>query len=196
MIDKEHALPLTRQVKLLQLSRGCVDYVPAPISATDLELMREIDKLHLEHPFAGARMLRDLLKRRGYRVGRRHVGRLMDLMGIEALYRKKRGTKRNPAHPVYPTCSEISSSTGPIRCGVQNFRTSRWLGAFSISSRCWTGIRATCWPGGSRTALQPTSVSMPSRKQARRTVVPRPSTPTKTRSAGYNVYGLTTLSHL
>lgn len=102
MIDKEHALPVTRQVKLLQLSRGCAYYVPVPTSDADLELMREIDKLHLEYPFAGARMLRDFLKQRGHRVGRRHVGRLMDLMGIEALYRKKRGTKRNPAHPAYP----------------------------------------------------------------------------------------------
>jgi putative transposase len=64
--------------------------------------MREIDKLHTEYSFAGARMLRDFLKLRSYRVGRRHVGRLMDLMGIEALYRKKRGSKRNPAHPIYP----------------------------------------------------------------------------------------------
>jgi putative transposase len=67
-----------------------------------LELMREIDKLHLDYPFAGARMLRDFLKGKGYRVGRRHVARLMRLMGIEALYRKKRTTKRNPDHPVFP----------------------------------------------------------------------------------------------
>jgi putative transposase len=102
MIDKEHPLPVTRQAQLLELSRGCVYYVPVPVSQADLELMREMDKLHLEYPFAGARMLRDFLKQRGYCVGRRHVGRLMDLMGIEALYRKKRGTKRNPAHPIYP----------------------------------------------------------------------------------------------
>jgi len=102
MIDKEHPLPVTRQVQLLQLSRGCAYYVPVPISDADLELMRQIDTLHMEYPFAGARMLRDFLKRRGYGVGRRHIGRLMSLMGIEALYRKKRGSKRNPAHPIYP----------------------------------------------------------------------------------------------
>lgn len=102
MIDRDHPLPLTRQAQLLELSRGSVYYVPTPVSEADLELMREIDKLHLEYPFAGARMLRDFLNRFGYRVGRRHVGRLMNLMGIEALYRKKRGTKRNPAHPIYP----------------------------------------------------------------------------------------------
>jgi putative transposase len=87
---------------LLQISRSSLYYVPVPISDADLELMREIDKLHTDYPFAGARMLRDLLKGLGYKVGRRHVGRLMDLMGIEALYRKKKGTKTNPAHPKYP----------------------------------------------------------------------------------------------
>jgi putative transposase len=102
MIEKEHRLPVTRQVELLQISRGCAYYMPVPISQADLDLMREIDKLHLEYPFAGARMMRDFLKKLGYRVGRRHVGRLMRLMGIEALYRKKKGTKTNPAHPKYP----------------------------------------------------------------------------------------------
>ncbi len=102
MIDKEHPLPLIHQAQLLQLSRGSLYYDPVPISDADLELMRQIDKLHLECPFAGARMLRDLLKGLGYRVGRRHVARLMRLMGIEALYRRKKGTKTNPAHPKYP----------------------------------------------------------------------------------------------
>lgn len=102
MTDKEHPLPLTRQAQLLEISRGSLYYDPVPISDADLELMRQIDKLHLECPFAGARMLRDLLKGRGYSVGRRHIGRLMRVMGIEALYRKKKATKTNPAHPKYP----------------------------------------------------------------------------------------------
>lgn len=102
MIDRGHALPLSHQAELLNLSRGGLYYKPVPISDTDLELMREMDRLHTEYPFAGARMLRDFLKRRGYQIGRRHVGRLMGLMGIEALYRKKKGTKTNPEHPVYP----------------------------------------------------------------------------------------------
>ena len=102
MIDRDHALPLVHQAQLLQLSRGSLYYVPVPISQADLDLMREIDMLHTDYPFAGARMLRGMLRKKGHRIGRRHVGRLMDLMGIEALYRKKRGTKRNPAHPIYP----------------------------------------------------------------------------------------------
>ncbi len=102
MIDRGHALPLSHQAALLDLSRSGLYYEPVPISVADLELMREIDRLHTDYPFAGARMLRDMLRLKGYRVGRRHVGRLMGLMGIEALYRKKRGTKTNPAHPVFP----------------------------------------------------------------------------------------------
>lgn len=102
MIDRDHALPLAHQAQMLELSRSSLYYVPVPISQADLDLMREIDVLHTDYPFAGARMLRGMLRNKGHRIGRRHVGRLMDLMGIEALYRKKRGTKRNPAHPIYP----------------------------------------------------------------------------------------------
>jgi putative transposase len=102
MIDRDHALPLSHQAELLNLSRSSLYYLSVPISEPDLELMREIDRLHTDYPFAGARMLRDMLQNTGYRVGRRHVGRLMGLMGIEALYRKKRTSKRNPEHPIFP----------------------------------------------------------------------------------------------
>ncbi len=102
MIDREHALPVTRQAQLLQLSRSSLYYTEKPVSAADLELMREVDRLHLDYPFAGARMLRDLLRAVGHKVGRRHIGTLMRLMGIEALYRKKSTTRRNPEHRVFP----------------------------------------------------------------------------------------------
>lgn len=102
MIDKQHDLPLTNQAEILQLSRSSLYYVPVPISPADLELMRRIDHLHTDYPFMGARMLRDRLKALGYCVGRRHVARLMRIMGIEALYRKKKTTKRNPEHAVFP----------------------------------------------------------------------------------------------
>ena len=70
--------------------------------AADLALMRRIDELHLEHPYAGARMLRDMLKREGMPVGRKHVGTLMQRMGIEALYRKPNTSRRHPGHKIYP----------------------------------------------------------------------------------------------
>lgn len=64
--------------------------------------MRHLDELHLDFPFAGTRMLRDLLHREGHKVGRRHVRSLMRLMGIEAIYRKPKTSKRHPGHRVYP----------------------------------------------------------------------------------------------
>jgi putative transposase len=102
MIDRDHALPVKRQAELLGISRGAVYYLPEPVSQDELALMRRIDELHLEHPFAGSRMLRDLLRLQGIEVGRRHVRTLMRRMGIQALYRKPNTSKKHPAHPVFP----------------------------------------------------------------------------------------------
>jgi putative transposase len=102
MIDRTHELPITRQAKLLELSRASVYYLPRPVSEADLALMRRIDALHLEHPFMGARMLRDSLRREGFTVGRKHVATLMARMGVEALYRRPRTTRKHPGHQVYP----------------------------------------------------------------------------------------------
>jgi len=102
MIDRTHALSITRQAQAAGISRGSVYYLPRPISDADLALMRRIDALHLEHPFAGARMLRDLLAQEGVGVGRKHVGTLMRRMGIEALYRKPNTSRRNGKDAIYP----------------------------------------------------------------------------------------------
>jgi putative transposase len=102
MIDRDHELPIQRQAELLGIGRSTVYYHPEPIPEADLLLMRRIDELHLEHPFAGSRMLRDLLGQEGLRVGRRHVTTLMRRMGIEALYRKPNTSAKHPRHPVYP----------------------------------------------------------------------------------------------
>jgi putative transposase len=102
MIDRAHDLPITKQAEALNISRGSVYYLPRPVSAADLALMRRIDELHLEFPFAGSRMLRGLLATEGSKVGRRHVKTLMQRMGIEALYRRPRTTKPEPGHKIYP----------------------------------------------------------------------------------------------
>jgi putative transposase len=102
MIDRTHELPVKRQAELVGISRGTVYYQPEPISDADLRLMRRIDELHLELPFAGSRMLRDLLNAEGFALGRRHVATLMRKMGIEALYRKPNTSKKHPKHPVFP----------------------------------------------------------------------------------------------
>ena len=84
MIDRDNVLPLTRQAGLLRLSRSSVYYLPRPVPAARLAIMRRIDELHLEHPFAGSRMLRDLLRAEGITVGRLAVATLMRRMGLEA----------------------------------------------------------------------------------------------------------------
>ena len=102
MIDRTHDLSITKQAAALNISRGSVYYLPRPVSAADLALMRRIDELHLEFPFAGSRLLRDLLAAEGSKIGRRHVATLMKRMGIEALYRRPRTTKPEPGHKIYP----------------------------------------------------------------------------------------------
>jgi putative transposase len=102
MIDREHDLPITRQAEVLKISRGSVYYLPRPVSPEDLAIMRRLDRLHLEFPFAGSRMLRGLLAAEGCKIGRRHVKTLMRRMGIEALYRRPRTTKPEPGHKIYP----------------------------------------------------------------------------------------------
>jgi putative transposase len=102
MIDHTHALPVVRQAELAGLSRASVYYLPRVAPEADQRLMKRIDVLHLEYPFAGARMLRDLLAREGFNIGRRHVGTLMAKMGIEALYRKPNTSKKHPLNKIYP----------------------------------------------------------------------------------------------
>jgi len=102
MIERESELSIIRQCELLGLCRSSLYYRAQPVSAADLALMRRIDELHLEYPFLGARKLARMLTREGVAVGRRHVGSLMRLMGIEAIYRKKRTSLPGPGHKIYP----------------------------------------------------------------------------------------------
>jgi putative transposase len=109
MIDPKHSLSIKRQAELVGISRGSVYYLPKPVSQEDLALMRRMDLLHLEHPFMGSRMLRDMLNRQRddqgqlyCPVGRKRVRTLMARMGIEALYRKPGTSKKHPGHTIYP----------------------------------------------------------------------------------------------
>lgn len=102
MIDRTHGLALTRQAKLLGLSRGSLYYQPCPVSPQDLAIMRRIDALHLDYPFAGSRMLRDLLNGEGIEIGREAVRTMMKRMGIEAIYRRPNTSKPAAGHRIYP----------------------------------------------------------------------------------------------
>ena len=102
MIDRAHELPLGRQAELLQLSRSSLYYEPRPVPPAGLAIMRRIDELHLDHPFAGSRMLRDMLRAEGVGIGREKVAALMRRMSIEALYRRPNTSKPAAGHKVYP----------------------------------------------------------------------------------------------
>jgi putative transposase len=102
MIDRTHDLPLGRQAALLRLSRSSLYYDPQPVPEGELAIMRRIDALHLDYPFAGSRMLRDLLRGEGVVIGREMVRTMMRRMCIEAIYRRPNTSKPCPGHKVYP----------------------------------------------------------------------------------------------
>ena len=102
MIDRSHALPITSQAKALNISRSGIYCLPRAVPAADLAIMRRMDELHLDFPFAGSRMLRDLLKAEGVKIGRCHVATLMKRMRIQAVYRKPNTSKPAPGHKIYP----------------------------------------------------------------------------------------------
>ena len=102
MIDRSNMLPVKRQAQQLGISRGNVYYLPRPASAADFAIMRRIDELHMDYPFAGSRMLRALLGHAGIRIGWLHVATLMKKMGIAAIYRRPNTSKPAPGHRIYP----------------------------------------------------------------------------------------------
>ena len=120
MIDRNHELAVSQQARELGISRGSVYYLPRPVSVDDLAVMRRIDELHLDYPFAGARMLRDLLAGEGIVVGRLHVSTLMKRMGIEAIYRKPNTSKPAPGHKIYPYLLRKVAVTRPNQVWAMN----------------------------------------------------------------------------
>jgi putative transposase len=113
MIDRRHRLPVVQQCRILGVARSSAYYAPEPVSAADLALMRQIDELHLQYPFAGSRMLRDLLRLNGAAIGRKHVATLMRRMSIEALYHRPRTSTPHPGHKVFPYLLRNRQITAP-----------------------------------------------------------------------------------
>ena len=148
MITRTHALPVVRQCQLLALSRATAYYQPTPVSAADLALMRWIDALHLDHPFAGARMLRDLLRREGHSIGRRHVSTLMTRIGIEAIFRKPHTSQRHPAQKVYPYLLRQLEITRPNHVCAADIIYIAMQRGFVYLFAVLAGLDAACWRGG------------------------------------------------
>ncbi len=168
MIDREHDLPIVKQAEAAGIARSSVYYLPRPVPAADLVLMRQLDELHLEFPFAGARMLRGLLAANGSKTGRRHVKTLMKMMGIEALYRHPRTTKPEPGHKLYPYLLRGMEIVRPNQVWAMDItpgsspRTSSispWRAALSILPPCWIGSAGVCCRGGYRSRWKRRSAS-------------------------------------
>ena len=111
MIDRTHALPITKQATALGISRGSVYYTPRPVPVFEETLMRRTDAVHLELPWFGARGLRRVFKREYPGVGRRRIGTLMRHMGIAAVASQPGTSKRHGAHPVYPYLLRLRTIT-------------------------------------------------------------------------------------
>ena len=95
-------LSISRQCKMMNVSRSSYYYRPTPINLEELELMRKIDELYLQDPSSGSRSIRRQLRRQSISVNRKRIQRLMRLMGIEAVYPKPRTSRPHPEHRIYP----------------------------------------------------------------------------------------------
>ena len=103
MIRKDNTkLSLTRQCKLLKISRSSIYYTPVGVNAKTLALMHEIDRVFTKYPFFGSRQLAAYLPQSGFSAGRHRVRRLMSLMGLQAIYKGTNTSKKNPQHRIYP----------------------------------------------------------------------------------------------
>jgi len=136
MIDPTAKLSVSHQAIVLGISRGSVYYKPRPVPDTDLKLMHRIDKLHMEFPFAGSRMLQGLLVQEGFKVGRLHVATLMKRMGIEALYRKPNTSKPAPGHKIYPYLLRKLPVTRPNQVWAMDITYIPSLGRFALQIAC------------------------------------------------------------
>ena len=150
MIDHEHQLSISRQAKLLGISRGSVYYQRRPSSPADLALMHRMDALHLEYPFAGSRMLRGLLRQEGSIVGRLHVATLMKRMGMMALYRRPTTSHPTPGHQIYPYLLRKVAVTKPNHVWAMDITYVPMARGFVYRWRSSTGSAARCSRGGSR----------------------------------------------
>ena len=183
MIDRTHDLPIAKQAKALGISRGSVYYLPRSVPAADLAIMRRIDELHLEFPFAGSRMLRDLLNQEGIDIGRLHVATLMKRIGIEALYRRPNTSKPAPGHKIYPYLLRRLAVTRPNQVWAMDITYVPMARGFVYLTAVVDWFSRRSWPGGCRSPWTSHSASKPSRRPWLGTAGQRSSTAIRARSS-------------
>lgn len=147
MIDRDHPLSVSRQARLLDLSRSSVYYRPLPVGERDLKLMTAIDEIHTGLPFYGARRIRRELRKRGHALGRRHVATLMGRMDIRAIAPAPRTSKPAPGHKLYPYLLgdlEISAA-GQVWCADVTYLPLRRGFCYLVAVMDWASRRVLSW---------------------------------------------------
>ena len=148
MIDRSHELPLTGR-RRRSGSAGAASTTWRGRPRTPISrLMRRIDELHLEHPFAGSRMLRDMLKAEGREVGRRHVSTLMKKMGVEAIYRRPEHLEASARAQDLPIpAPQPGGDAAQPGLGERHHLRADGAGASSTSSRSidWFSRKVLAW---------------------------------------------------
>ncbi len=155
MIRKENTdLSLTRQCKLLKISRSSNYYTSVGFDPATLDLMHEIDRIFTKYPFFGSRQIAAYLPQSGFSAGRHRVRRLMGIMGLQAIYKGPNTSKKHPQHRVYPYLLRKLAITRPTH------PSQAWL---SVSG---SDHGAKCCPGGSQIRWMPAFVSKHWRRQS------------------------------
>ena len=148
MVKSNHdRLSIARQCRLLSIARSSYYYQPTGESALNLELMRQIDKQHLETPWYGARQMARYLRRSGYCVSRKRIGRLMRKMGLCAIYQKPRTSKPHPAHKVYPYLLKNRTIDAPnqVWCADITYIPMRRGFLYLIAIMDWYSRKVLAW---------------------------------------------------
>ena len=151
-------LSLSRQCRLLTISRSSFYYAAKGESLDNLALMRRIDELFLKYPFYGSRQMVRQLRREGVCVGRHRVRCLMRLMGLAAIYQAPRTSAPHPAHRIYPYLLRGMAIDRPDSVWCADITYILQRGGSYIWSPSWTGRRARCLPGDCQTPWMPGSV--------------------------------------
>src|SRR5712671_5308237 len=168
LVEREApALPVSRQCRLLAVSRASVYRRPAEISEEDCTIIALIDRQYLARPYYGSRRMAAWLATQGHPVNRKRVQRLMRLMALVAVYQRPNTSKPAAAHKVYPyllgglSIERVNQSLPRRRpgSGARTSPISRWPRGSCIWSRSWTGTAVGCWRGSCRTRSAPISAS-------------------------------------
>ena len=183
MIDRGHTLPLIRQAAVLGISRGSLYHSACPVPPAELAIMRRIDELHLDYPFAGSRMLRDLLRGEGIEIGRDQVRTMMRRMAIEAVYRRPHTSKPTDGHKVFPYLLRGLSIERVNQVWAMDITYIPMAVASCTWPRCWTGSAGAYWLGGYRSPWRSISAWMQLTMRWPGTVGRRFSTPTRAASS-------------